>query len=127
MAAEYYTVLTKGPIVGLNITGPVDKPVPMYFYDVLKMVKSGYVVYKHNPGNFKEKVRVTTSNISSIEFKTSRGSALAGRLEAKESAKKVKTSSKSKSHDSKGKESNKKESVVVVSEMLTEPDEFTEN
>ena len=44
------------------------------------MSEVGYVIYKHNPHDLKEKVRVTTSNINNIRFKNTREAATSQRL-----------------------------------------------
>ena len=46
-----YTVESRGIIPGIGISGPLTTPTAMEFNDVLKMVKSGMVVYQHNPYN----------------------------------------------------------------------------
>lgn len=78
---ELYTIESPRPIHCLGgIQGPLSTPTQLSFNDVLYMVKEGYVVYKHNPHDIKEKIRVTKSNINNIKFRRTREIATSERL-----------------------------------------------
>ena len=78
---ELYTIKSARPIECLGgIQGPLTTPTSIKFNDVLGMVRKGYEVYKHNPHDLKEKVRVTLTNINTIKFKRSREEATSQRL-----------------------------------------------
>lgn len=68
-----YTVADGRIVPGLGIKGPITTPTEMEITDVLKMVTSKYEVYQHNPYNNNEKVRVTLTNLRSIEFSMADG------------------------------------------------------
>lgn len=78
---KLYTIETNGPIRGLDgITGPLTTPTMLETDDVIKMLRQKYVIYQHNPVDLKEKVRVTLTNVQSINFKTTRAEATKERL-----------------------------------------------
>ena len=68
-----FTVESSGMIPGVGISGPVTTPIVIQPNDVLKMVKSGMVVYEHNPYNIAERVKVTPTNINFISFDMAKG------------------------------------------------------
>ena len=78
---DLYTIESTRPIECLGgIQGPLSTPTQIKFSDVLFMVRKGYVVYKHNPHDLTEKVRVNTSNINKISFTRTRAEATSQRL-----------------------------------------------
>ena len=128
-----YTVESSGKIPGLGIFGPLTTPTKMEFLDVLKMVKSGMVVYQHNPYNVNEKVRVTIRNINNIEFNISKGvSETNKRKDAIQKAKsayvdtvhKVNSDDNSKQNYYKNNNTNKEKNKQ---QQVTKPDEFENN
>ena len=77
----FYTVESSKPIDCLGgIQGPLTTPVRLSFRDALQLVSKGLVVYKHNPYDLTEKVRVTRSNINTIKFNRTREQATSQRL-----------------------------------------------
>lgn len=77
----FYTVESSKPIDCLGgIQGPLTTPVRLSFRDALQLVSKGLVVYKHNPYDLTEKVRVTRSNINTIKFERTREQATSQRL-----------------------------------------------
>lgn len=63
-----YTVMGPGNIQGLGINGPLTEPTYIPLQYINAMVRTGRVIYQHNPYNLKEKVQVTQENTSSIVF-----------------------------------------------------------
>ena len=129
-----YTVESHGIIPGLGISGPLTTPTKMEFHDVLKMVKSGMVVYQHNPYNSNEKVRVTIRNINNISFSISDGiKATNKRKEAIQKVKgvkidtvrKVELYNTPKQNDEKNNNGNKNKDKHQ--QQFTKPDEFEKN
>ena len=77
----FYTVESSRPIDCLGgIQGPLTTPVRLSFRNALHLVSKGMVVYKHNPYDLTEKVRVTRSNINSIKFTRTREQATSQRM-----------------------------------------------
>ena len=78
---ELYTIASARPIESLGgIQGPLSTPTQLKFNDVLAMVRKGYVIYKHNPHDLTEKVRLNMKNINNISFKRTRAEATSQRL-----------------------------------------------
>lgn len=72
-----YTIASAGLIdTAGGIYGPLTTPTVFDVDTVVNMVRRGIEVYQHNPSNPTEKIRVTTKNVNTIVFKTTRADAV---------------------------------------------------
>lgn len=118
---KLYTVTDHLPIIGMDIRGPLSTPVTMKESHVIDMIRRGYHVYQHNPGDKKEKILLTLSNYTSVKF--NRGFGYANRKLNRELQEEV----ASKIIDVVHKNEVKKEKPVVVVEEKTKDQEVKNN
>lgn len=69
MDKKLCTISNSGPIPELGgIRGPITKPTELSMTLIRTLINEGYTIYEVNPMNRNEKVRLTFSNVNSVNF-----------------------------------------------------------